>query len=165
MANTDFIEIYFKAEKWESLFFFGIGVIGIILILISLLKNSGNFYKGLAIPVILISILQIIVGSTVYLRSDKQISDLNALHTNTHLEFQSQETERMTTVMKNFKIYKYIEVGFILVGTFVLLFIPGLNFITGLGLGLLLEGSLMISADIFAEDRGEIYLETIKEGN
>ncbi len=48
--------------------------------------------------------MQIVVGGTVYLRTDAQLSTLSAqLQTNTS-PLKAEETARMKTVMKNFSI-------------------------------------------------------------
>lgn len=163
MANVDFIESYFKAEKLESLVFFAVGVMTLITILLLLWKSSNGFFKGLAIPICLIAIVQIVVGSTVFLRSDSQIERYSKLYIDSTSQFKKEELDRMIPVMKNFKIYKSIEVAFIVIGTGIIVFVPGLNFISGIGIGMLCEGTFMIVADVFAEERGELYLGNIQK--
>lgn len=153
----EFIRNYFTAEKNESLIFMAIGVITLTFSLYALLKWGESFYRGFAIPVILISIIQLIVGGTVYFRTDKRIRSAEALYVNSKTEFAKAETPRMQTVMENFKLYKKIEVAFVLIGLFLIFSMQQREFWLGVGVGMLLQGSLMLTADIFAERRGEQY--------
>ena len=64
------IEKYFIAEKTGGLVFVvaGVAAIGLALVFIFYLKT--NFYKGAAIPLVLVGLLFGIAGITVYKRSD-----------------------------------------------------------------------------------------------
>lgn len=68
-----FIHDYFNAEKFESLFFIGVGIVAIVLGLYFWFGLKEAFYKGIAIPFVLIALIQLTVGITVYLRSPKDI--------------------------------------------------------------------------------------------
>ena len=72
MFTTSDIEKYFNGEKQESLLFVAIGIAGIITALIFFFVCKTNFYKGAAIPLLLIGLLLGIAGFTVYKRSDTQ---------------------------------------------------------------------------------------------
>lgn len=72
--------------------------------------------------------------------------------------FKTNEIERMTVVMKNFALYKKIEIAFVLSGLLLRLFAASREFWLGLGVGMLLQGALMLTADIFAERRGHVYI-------
>ncbi len=64
------IEKYFNAEKAESLLFLGIGIAGIIVAVLFLFVLKTQFYKGAAVPLLLVGVVMGIVGYTVYTRSD-----------------------------------------------------------------------------------------------
>lgn len=158
----DFIKTYFTAEKNESLLFMLMGVAAIAFSAYALAKWSEPFYKGLAIPLILIGVIQLVVGGSVYFRTDKQITELEKLYQTSTAEFKSEETPRMETVMKNFSLYKKIEIAVVLIGILLILFTPSRDFWLGVGVGMLLQGAIMLSLDIFAERRGTIYLTAIQ---
>ncbi len=61
-TKTD-IEKYFTAEKQESLLFMLIGIAGIVAALILFFFLKTNFYKGAAIPLLLVGLLLGVVGS------------------------------------------------------------------------------------------------------
>ena len=75
MFNKADIEKYFNAEKGESFIFMAIGIIGIIAAIIFFFVLKTNFYKGAAVPLVLVGLLLGVVGFTVYRSSDKQRVD------------------------------------------------------------------------------------------
>lgn len=159
----DFIKTYFSAEKNESLIFIVFGILTIGFSVYALLKWGDSFYKGFAIPVILIGIIQMVVGGTVYFRSDKQMADLAKLYQQDKVAFARLENPRMDTVMKNFSVYKKVEVAFVVIGLLLIFLAPTKEFWLGIGVGMLLQGALMLTADIFAERRGHDYIQMIQK--
>ncbi len=158
----EFIKTYFTAEKSESLVFMAIGLITISFSTYALFKWDDSFYKGFAIPVILIALIEIVVGGSVYFRTDKQINQLETLYQQDKTAFTKAETPRMDTVMKNFLLYKKVEVAFVVIGLLLIFFVPTREFWLGIGVGMLLQGTLMLTADIFAERRGKEYIHSIE---
>jgi hypothetical protein len=153
----DFIKTYFSAEKSESLIFMTIGVLAIAFSTYAIVKWGEPFYKGFAIPGILIGLIQIVVGGTVYFRSDKQTQELEMLYSKSKTDFVKIETDRMNHVMNNFSLYKKIEIAFVLTGLLMILLFSSKEFWLGIGVGMLLQDALMLTADVFAERRGMIY--------
>lgn len=68
----------------------------------------------------------------------------------------------MNTVMKNFLLYKKMEVAFVVIRLLLIFFAPTSEFWLGIGVGILLQGALMLTADIFAERRGKEYIYSIQ---
>lgn len=157
----DFIKTYFTAEKNESLIFILFGVLTIGFSVYSLLKWGDSFYRGFAIPAILIGIIQIVVGSTVYFRTDQQIIQVETLYQQDQAAFKNAEVPRMNTVMNNFSIYKIVEVAFVIIGLLLIFFATSKEFWLGIGVGMLLQGALMLTADVFAERRGKEYIQAM----
>ncbi|MFN5168183.1 MAG: hypothetical protein ACK5DD_01050 [Cyclobacteriaceae bacterium] len=160
-TDMDFIKTYFTAEKNESLIFLAFGIVTIAFSVYAMLKWGDSFYKGFAVPAILIGIIQLVVGGSVYFRTDKQINQLETLYQQDEPAFAKAEISRMDTVMKNFAIYKKVEVAFVVVGLFLIFLTPSKQFWLGVGVGMLLQGALMLTADIFAERRGAEYMRAI----
>lgn len=161
----DFIKTYFTAEKNESLIFVFFGILTIGFSVYALLKWGDSFYRGFAIPAILIGLIQIMVGGAVYFRTEKQVNELETLYRQDKTAFSKAETPRMDTVMKSFSLYKKIEVAFVVIGLLLIFFAPAKEFWLGIGVGMLLQGALMLTADIFAERRGKEYIQHISNGN
>ncbi|MBI3219530.1 MAG: hypothetical protein HYZ44_08465 [Bacteroidetes bacterium] len=158
----DFIKTYFTAEKNESLIFILFGILTIGFSVYALVKWGDSFYRGFGIPAILIGIIQMVVGSTVYFRTDKQIIQVGTQYQQDKAAFKKAEGPRMETVMKNFSIYKVAEVAFVVVGLLLIFFAKSQEFWLGIGVGMLLQGALMLTADIFAERRGREYIHSIE---
>ena len=150
------IETYFQAEQAESLLFAAIGIVALAASAYLLWRYGDALSKGLAIPLVVVGLIQLGVGGGVYLRTPAQMSDLKAQAAKDPARFKAEETTRMATVMANFQTYKIIEVAFILIGLAITLLVPQ-PFWLGIGMGLLIQGALMLPADITAEHRGAVY--------
>lgn len=158
-------EAYFNGEKQESLVFIAIGVLAILTALLLLFYFKPQWGKGAAWPLVLIGMLQIVVGYTVYARSDAQRKDIvYKMDMNTDALLK-EELPRMEKVMKNFTIYRYTEIALVLAGTILFLFLQNdsaKQFWMGLAAALALLAALMLLADGFAERRGNRYLDGMK---
>ncbi len=169
MPDFSFIYRYFSGEKQESLLFLIVGIVAVLLAAVFwfFIKTNPSFYKGFAIPLIAIGLIQMIVGYTVYSRTDKQQKDIAY---NMGMEpvnyIKHTELPRMEKVMKNFLIYRWVEIAFIIAGL-VLIFLfrsdPGKAFWFGLGIALALQAMIMLGADYFAEKREKIYVEELQK--
>lgn len=158
-AKTD-IEKYFFAEKQESMLFLIIGVIAILLAITFFFFLKNNFYKGAAIPLLVVGLIQLIAGYAVYARSDEQrIDNVYAFDMNPG-KLKNEELPRMKTVNKNFVTYRWVEI-ILLIVAIALLFYYKSNatkaFLFGIGITLAIQSALMLSADYFAEKRALIY--------
>jgi uncharacterized membrane protein YczE len=158
-TDISFIARYFKAEQLESLVFVAIGLITFSIALAAWFKFKTPFLSGLAWPFLLVALIQLTVGISVYLRSPKDIIRVEAIAFNLQ-EISQQEIPRMETVMKNFVIYRYVEISLLLIGIGLLVFLSS-AYSRGIGLGLLIQAALMLGADYFAEKRGSEYQEAL----
>lgn len=158
--SLDFVSNYFTEEKIESLFFIIIGFIAVLLALVFLLIIKYSFFKGMAIPLLLIGTMQLIVGSKIYQRTQSDIARVEqAIKTNAR-DLQTIEIHRIETVLQNFVIYKWIELCLILTSIILILvfYKSPQAFWKGLGLGLLTQTCLLLCLDVIAEQRAETYL-------
>jgi hypothetical protein len=168
MFSKSGIEKYFNAEKSESLLFLIVGIIAILLSVIFLffMKSNISFFKGTAIPLLLIGLIQAVVGYTVYKRSDEDRKRNVYAYDMNPSQLKDPEIPRMEVVMKNFIIYRWVEIVFIAAGL-ILLFMfranPDKSFWYGLGLTLAIQAAIMLSLDFFAEKRGHIYLKGLRD--
>jgi hypothetical protein len=168
--DFSFIYKYFIAEKQESLLFLIVGIVAVVLAVVFwfFIKSNPNFFKGAAIPLLAIGLIQMVVGYTVYNRTDKQKADI-AYNLGMEPVAYVKQTEqpRMKNVMKNFVIYRWVEIVLVLIGIglFVLFFNTEACFAgsqtafwKGFGLALAVQAIIMLGADYFAEKRGKIYV-------
>lgn len=167
--DFSFIYKYFIAEKQESLLFLIVGIVAVLLAIVFwfFIKSSPSFFKGAAIPLLAIGIIQIVVGYSVYSRTDKQKADI-AYNIGMEPVAYVKQTEqpRMKTVMRNFVIYRWVEIAFIIAGL-VLIFLfrsnPDKTFWYGFGVALAIQAIIMLGADYFAEKRGKVYTDELQK--
>lgn len=158
-------EAYFLAEKQESLVFLIIGIVAIMAAIGFLAVVKTPFYKGLSIPLIAIGIIQCTVGYTVYARSDAQRKDIVYKMDMNPDALRKEELPRMQTVMKNFTIYRWVEISLLAVGLIMIFLFrnqDARHWLLGIGVGLAIQSALMLGADYFAEKRGAEYFTGLK---
>ena len=151
---------YFISEKHESIFFILIGLAAVFLSILIHLRFTT--YRGMAIPLVLIALIQIAVGSTVYFRTDSQVEKLELkLKNETHV-YKNEEAKRMNVVLNNFTIYKIIEIILLCAGIIITFIYKKNDLIYSAGIGLILQPTIMIVFDLLAEKRAAIYLDQIQ---
>jgi ABC-type xylose transport system permease subunit len=165
MFSKPDIEKYFMAEKQESLLFLIIGIIALILAIAFFFFLKTNFYKGAAIPLVLIGLIQIVVGYTVYKRSDEdRVRNVYAYDMNPG-QLKNEELRRMKTVIKKFAIYRWVEIVCVLGGALLIFYCknnPDKALCYGLGVTLVVQAALMVGADYFSEKRAVQYSKGIE---
>jgi hypothetical protein len=157
------IEKYFNGEKAESYVFIVIGLVALLIAFYFVFTLKTSFWRGVAIPFILVAMLEFIIGYTIVKRSPKDIYRVESFIKVQPSKITLDEIPRMEKVMKNFVIFRYVEICLILLG--IILMYSSLNdtLWRGIGLGLFMQASIVLSLDFFAERRGHIYLEYMKE--
>jgi hypothetical protein len=150
---------YFTAEKQEALLFMLVGVLA--LAVSAALLAKGGPYKGMLYPLAAVAVIQLVVGSTVYFRTDAQVAELTAQYQSDPAGFRTAETQRMDVVVKNFVLYRYIELALLLAGLALLWFMRHNEFWYAVGIGLSLQAGLMLALDYFAEKRAGEYLQFV----
>lgn len=151
------VEKYFYGEKTQCSFGIAVAVLSIALAFYFLFYVKTDFYKGMAYPFILFSVLLLVVCIGVVLRSSKDIARVNHLVINEPQSIRQKEIPRMEKVMQSFKVIKIVEICFALIGIGLLILSDNF-FLKGIGLGLLIQAMLLYGFDIIAESRGKIYL-------
>jgi multidrug transporter EmrE-like cation transporter len=153
------IEKYFNAEKYESVLFVLVGMVAIATATYFFVRVKQSFYYGMAYPLIAVALIQIVVGGSVYFRSPKDIARVTEIVQTNKVKIQTEEIPRMKTVMKNFAIYRWVEILLLLTGIIMFFYFQPLNIWKGVGAGLAIQAGFMLLLDFFAESRGRIYLE------
>ncbi len=166
MLTKATIESYFNAEKNESLMFIIIGAAAILLALIFFFYLRSNWHKGAAIPFLLIGMMHLVIGYTVYKRSDADRTRNVYAYDLNPSELKTKELPRMEKVNKNFVIYRYVEIALLVAGTglfFAFKNNPDKSFWLGLGMALAIEAATSLCADFFAEKRAKDYTKDLIE--
>lgn len=154
---------YFHGEKSESYIFILMGVIAFAVALYFIFVLKTSFWKGVAIPFIVVSSLEFIVGYTIVTRSPKDILRVEKFISKEPQKIKTVEIPRMEKVMSNFILYRYVEIVLIILGVFLMYSSMNDNLWKGIGLGLFIQASMVLCLDFFAEKRGFVYLEYLKE--
>lgn len=149
---------YFTGERQESFLFLGLGIIGLAIAVICLSVAKTSFMKGIAIPFLLVSSLEIIVGLTLIYRSPKDIIRVKTYLSEKTEMIQKEEIPRMEKVMRNFVLFRYTEITLIIIGIILMYGARQNSLWTGIGVGLFIQSSTVLLLDFFAEQRGEVYL-------
>jgi hypothetical protein len=118
--------------------------------------------KGIAIPFLLVSSLEIIVGLTLIYRSPKDIIRVETYLSEKTEMIQTEEIPRMEKVMRNFILFRYTEITLIFLGVILMYGARQNSLWNGIGVGLFIQSSTVLLLDFFAERRGEVYLEYLK---
>ena len=167
--DFSFIYKYFIAEKQESLLFLIVGIIAVLLAVVCwfFIKSNPNFFKGAAIPLLAIGLIQMVVGYSVYSRTDKQKADIAYNIGMEPVNYVKQtEQPRMKTVLTNFVIYRWVEIAFIIAGI-ILIFLfrsnPDKSFWYSFGIALAIQAIIMLGVDYFAEKRGKLYVNELEK--
>ncbi|GEM56218.1 hypothetical protein B0A58_05500 [Flavobacterium branchiophilum NBRC 15030 = ATCC 35035] len=157
------IEKYFNGEKAESLVFIIIGVLALAMALYFIFVLKTSFWKGVAIPFIAVALLEILVGYIVFTRSPEDVNRVKTYVEKDPKSVQTQEIPRMEQVMHNFVVFRFVEIALIVFGIVLMYSTKNDTFWRGLGLGLFLQASMVLSLDFFAERRGHVYINYLKQ--
>jgi len=150
---------YFLGEKQESVLFMLVALMALGLAL--WLWIHGHRLRLMALPLVVVALMQLVVGVTIFARTDAQLAKLSTLLASAPTEFRHAETERMQTVMANFKLYKTVELALLVVGACLIAFLSKWDAATGIGIGLVVQAGFTLALDLFAEARGEAYLSAL----
>jgi hypothetical protein len=153
------MEGYLDAERAESRLFVGMGVLSVAGGAVALAASDRDFARGASLPLMGVGLIQLVVGGTVWWRTEEQKSQLRALILSEPARYVSEESARMKVVNDNFVVYRWTEIsllgaGLAAVGTGYAL---DKDFVTGLGVGLAFQSAVMLTLDYFAEQRGHEY--------
>lgn len=151
---------YFSGEKRESLLFLIAGGAAIAVSVWFWMARSPQ--RAMGWPLAAVALIQLVVGWTVYSRTDRQARDLHTLLAKDPPAFAGAEIPRMEAVRKSFRIYKAIEIALLVAGLAGMLFLRARPGFYWASLGLALQAALMLVFDLIAERRADVYVEQIR---
>ncbi len=151
---------YFSGEKRESLFFLMVG--GAAIGSSIFLWLTGSPQRAMGYSLVAVALIQLIVGWTVFSRTDRQVKDLHALLAKDPGAYAKAEIPRMQTVRRSFLIYKGIEILLLAAGAVGMLLWRDRPALHAASLGLALQASLMLVFDLMAERRADVYVDQIR---
>jgi len=121
------------------------------------------FWRGSAIPFVIVALLELIVGYTIVKRSPKDIMRVETFIKKESQNIKALEIPRMEKVMRNFIVFRSIEMALIIIGIALMYTSFNNPFWKGIGIGLFIQASTVLTLDFFAERRGHIYLNYLNE--
>ena len=151
---------YFAAEKLESWLFVFAGIAAITVSIF--LWRAESVFRGMAFPLVVIGLIQIAVGGSILYRTTPQVAALSAQLAKAPADYKTAEVPRMEAVMRSFQIYKLVEIAFIVAGIILTYALRRNDWAYAIGVGLIIQGSLMLVFDLFAEHRGHEYLDHLR---
>jgi len=154
----DAVSSYFDAERAESLLFIGIGALALAACAYYVLARRPAFFKGMALSLAIVALIQLVVGITVFVRSPQDDARVHAALQADRAHIAAVEVPRMQAVARNFVLYRWIELALLLLGAVLVARAARGSAVRGAGLGLALQAALMLALDLFAERRAEAYL-------
>jgi hypothetical protein len=107
---------------------------------------------------VLIALIQLGVGGSVYFRTDTQVAELSAQMSAEPAAYKAAELARMDKVSKNFEIYKVIEIVLLAAGIVMAYALRRSEVFYGVAVGLIMQASVMLVLDLFAERRADTYV-------
>jgi hypothetical protein len=157
------MEDYLDAERSESRLFVGMGVLSIGGGATALAASDRQFLRGASLPLIGVGLIQLVVGGSVWWRTEAQKAHLRSLILSDPARFISEESARMKVVNDNFVIYRWTEISLLGAGLATAGAGHALDkeFVTGLGVGLAFQSAVMLALDYFAERRGRQYADHV----
>ncbi len=163
-SKTD-IEQYFSAEKQSSLFFLCVGLVAGIAAFILFFVLKTPFFKGAAIPMIVVGLIAGGIGFAIYKRSDDdRIRNVYAYDLNPD-ELKQKEYPRMQKVVKSFRVIIIAEMVLLVTAIFLFFYFrtnSAQQLWSGVGFGLFCMALLGLCGDYFAEKRGHEYLNGLR---
>ena len=152
---SDPIAVYFAGEKQGGALCLALGAVAIALAI--WVWRAHPPFRAMAVPLVLIAVVQLGIGAALVARTGKQVATLRADLARDPMAARAGEVARMERVNANFKRIKVLEAMLIVSALVMILAFRGRPAVTAVGRGLLLQAAVMLAFDMFAEHRALIY--------
>ncbi len=125
----------------------------------SLWSSKGkDILDGLAHPLFFIGIFQILIGVFIFFQSNGKLNPLSKLVTEDRNHFFSEQIAYVKTTLQITSVYRFLEIGAILSGVVLLAVYNSSDlFWLGAGIGLAIEGGILLTIHYFSEMKTENY--------
>ena len=148
---------YFTAEKQGGLLLVALAAAS--LALAAYLFATKSLFSAMAWPVLVLGGIELVIGLTVAGRASAQIAEIEAGLQSTRTATITAEIERMARVNGTFELIKKVEIAVIGVGVLFLIVQPAPATLGSIGLGILLQSTVLLVFDTFAHHRAIHYVE------
>jgi hypothetical protein len=162
MQSTEMIlQTYFAGEKSEAVLITLAGAACLAGAVALWFGVREPFARGLAAGLLVMAALGLVVGGSVYLRTDAQVRQLSELHQADPARFAAEEGPRIRQVVRSFGWYRACY-GIAVLLALGLVFALGRPVHYGLAVGLLLLAALGFTIDFYAERRAVAYVAALE---
>ena len=148
---------YFTAEKQGGLLLIALAVAS--LALAGYLFATKSLFSAMAWPVLVLGGIELVIGISVASRADAQIAEIGAGLQATRTVTITTEVERMARVNGTFALIKKVEIALIALSVLFLIVQPAPATLGAMGLGILLQSTILLVFDTFAHHRAIRYVE------
>jgi hypothetical protein len=162
MEVNQFTVLYFSWEKMSALFFIAIGLMGVATALFFWQKTASEILRLAPYPLAIFGSLSLIVGCTIFFRTETQVSGLLSLVQLDPTSYFSQELERIASVNQNWALYKWGELVVIVASLVVIMIFPNKSALLGMSLAAIMIAVPLLTLDIIGERNGLWYMAQIK---
>jgi hypothetical protein len=150
------LHLYFSAERQA-------GVVAVLLGALSLaaalyLWSARSPFGAATWPLILIGAVELGLGGALIVRTPAQVRRLDAAFASSPQAAAGEESRRMARVNRAFRVIMAGELALITLGASLTFFLRMRNEMwSGIGMGLLLQASVLLVFDVIAERRAHAY--------
>ena len=129
------------------------------------MTSQSDLGRGTGYALIGLAPVALIVGGSVYFRTNSQLRRLEDQLETAPLDYQREENIRMQRVNRQFQILRIAEYSLFGVGalTTTIGAARGAELTTGVGIGIMVDAALMLLFDHFAEVRAQVYSQRLAE--
>jgi hypothetical protein len=159
------IEKYFLAEKNLSILFMVLGGLAVISALVFFLGLKTNFYKGAAIPLLLIGLFHFAVSYTGFKKADDDRKTNVYSYDMNPSNLIEKELPRIDKLSQKFNYFLVVETLLVITGIGLFVYFKNDSsklFWMGLGLTLAIEAALTFGADMYAKKLAQSYSSGLK---
>jgi putative effector of murein hydrolase len=121
------------------------------------LWSTRSSFMAMLWPLVLIGVLEVAMGAVVALRTPGQVATLEQELRTSAAKVMDAENLRMAKVNRNFRLVKVVEAVVIAAALLMILLLPLGGTLSSVGLGLLLQATVLLVFDAFAHQRALAY--------
>jgi hypothetical protein len=151
---------YFQAEKQAGALCLALGVVALAVSIA--VWRSGWVFRAIVFPLGLVGVLQVGIGATLLLRTDRQVAGLARAFEESPEEAARIELARMARVNASFRLIEIFEIVLLAAGVVLAMGFRARPVLVGVGMGLVLQAGAMLVFDVIAEQRAHVYVDWLK---
>lgn len=160
MNDGAFIQSYFTGERFGAALFIAVGLGALALSAWLLWRRS--HWRGMLVPLLIVGLIQIAVGATVWQRSAAQAAGLQQQFQHQPQRFKLVELRRMQAVTADLANYRQIKIGLLALGMALAVLLRRHEYGFAFGLALVLQAAAMLALDHFAAARAAAYVGALR---